>query len=161
MRCFSPPESTSFQSLIESHPFDSLAVNFVKKTLSRITCKSCKTKKRAQKFIRLGKRCINYRKKQKIVNKKTKKDAYLISNALFLLNCGSVGVNNLISERTVWQVGSLRNVEDFVTAGLVDLTTSGRPQLAQDSKKGTFAAPIRSCDHHVHARVNLEAHLGD
>ena len=72
-----------------------------------------------------------------------------------------VGVYDLVSEGAIWEVGSLRDVEDLLNVGLVDLSSEDRPQFSEDSKQGALSAAIGSSDHQVHSWLDTEVHLLD
>lgn len=67
----------------------------------------------------------------------------------------------MITQGAVGQVGPLRDVENLVSLGLVDNTTSGRPEFSENTEERTLTAAVGASDHQVHARFNLETHLGD
>ena len=73
----------------------------------------------------------------------------------------AVRVDNLVAKATVGQVGSLWDVENLLNRWLSQGATLGRPELAKNSEEGGFAAAVWSRDQKVHARLDLEVHLGD
>ena len=70
-------------------------------------------------------------------------------------------VDDLVSERTVREVRSLRDVEYLFDGGLGQRTRLGGPELTKDSEEGGLAATVRSGDKQVHARLDLEVHFAD
>jgi len=75
--------------------------------------------------------------------------------------CESVGVDQLVTQGAVREVGSLRDVENLVSLGLVDGTSSGGPELSENTEERTLTAAVRASNHKVHAFLDLEAHLLD
>ena len=73
----------------------------------------------------------------------------------------AVRVDNLVAKSTVGQVRSLWDVENLLNRWLSQSATLGRPELAKNSEEGGFAATVWSRDQKVHARLDLEVHLGD
>ena len=85
----------------------------------------------------------------------------VIGDASALDICHGVRVDNLVAERAVGQVRSLWDVENLLNRWLSQGAALGRPELAKDSEEGGFAAAVWSRDQEVHARLDLEVHLGD
>ena len=70
-------------------------------------------------------------------------------------------VDDLVSKRSVGQVGPLRDVEHSLNGWLSQGSSLGRPELAEDAEEGRLAAAVGSRDQQVHAGLDLEAHLCD
>ena len=70
-------------------------------------------------------------------------------------------VDDLVSERSVGEVGPLRDVEDPVDFWLCELAALSGPELAKDSEEGGLAAAVRPGDEQVHAWLDLEVHFAD
>lgn len=66
------------------------------------------------------------------------------SDALLLHLGEAVRVDDLVSKRANWQVGSLRDVEDFLYRGLGQGTCLGRPELTQDTEEGRLSTAVRA-----------------
>lgn len=85
----------------------------------------------------------------------------IVSHLLGLHLLEGVRVDQLISESTVREVGSLGNVEDLVSSRLMDYTSSSRPEFTKNSEERTLTATVGASDHQVHARLDLKAHLSN
>lgn len=70
-------------------------------------------------------------------------------------------VDDLVSERSVGEVGPLRDVEDLLDGRLGELAALGGPELAEDSEEGGLSAAVRSGDEQVHAWLDLKVHFAD
>ena len=70
-------------------------------------------------------------------------------------------VDDLVSKRSVGQVGPLWDVEHSLNGWLSQGSSLGRPELAEDAEEGRLAAAVGSGDQQVHAGLDLEAHLCD
>jgi hypothetical protein len=70
-----------------------------------------------------------------------------------------VGIDDLVSERTIRKIGSLRDIKYLLNRRLMESTSKQRPKLTKNSKERTLTATIRTSNHKVHTRFDLEAHL--
>jgi len=72
-----------------------------------------------------------------------------------------VGVNNLVSQGAVGEVGSLRDVENLINRGLEESAAGSGPELTHNSEEGTLSAAVGAGDHEMHSWGNLEVHFLD
>lgn len=83
---------------------------------------------------------------------------FLLVNAFAFHILDSVRVDNLIAQCSLWQVGSLGDVEDLINGWLLHAPTEHRPQLAQDTEQRRFPTTVGSRDEKMHAGGNIETH---
>ena len=68
-------------------------------------------------------------------------------------------IDELISEGTVWQVWSLRNIENLVNVGFMKNTRSNWPKLSHYTEQGTLSATVWSLNEKMHTWLDLKVHL--
>jgi len=91
---------------------------------------------------------------------------HLVEDALQVLIRNPLGphvgdgmrIDNLVTESALREVGTLRDVEDLVNRGLVDLSTEEGPELTENAEERALTATVRPSNEEVHPRLNAEVH---
>mmetsp|Transcript_8929 Transcript_8929/g.17256 ORF Transcript_8929/g.17256 Transcript_8929/m.17256 type:complete len:214 (+) Transcript_8929:3545-4186(+) len=72
-----------------------------------------------------------------------------------------IRVNNLVTQCSNRQVGSLRHIEQLVHGWLVNLAPEQWPQLTKDPEQRALSAAVGALYEHMHARLYFEVQLTD
>ena len=67
-------------------------------------------------------------------------------------------IDDLVSQGTLGQVRSLRDVEDLVDCGFVDAAAKYRPKLSKNTEERGLSATVRASDKEMHAWLDTEVH---
>lgn len=68
----------------------------------------------------------------------------------------SIRVDDLVSERTCWEVGLLRDVEEIVDRGRAERAGEERPESSENPEKRWLSAAIRTSHNHVVPVFNVQ-----
>jgi hypothetical protein len=70
-----------------------------------------------------------------------------------------IWINNLISESSVGEVRSLRDIEDLFNRRFVKRSSEQGPEFTQNSEQRTLSATVGTGNHEMHAWLDGERHL--